>query len=178
MLLKKLVLTALAVGLMVGTESLVRADDFQVTDDWTISITPARRNPNRIQQTYRVDPDVAGTPVGDNSPVGANQVNLADYQRVYESIPFSRSEYNVNPSYRHDSAMEILTGNARHQTVVRHTTPLAPPVISHQGNVPVNTQPAGNPGIAPTGIQPSRNYNTWRTNYSFLLPLWMQNLGN
>ena len=47
-------------------------------------------------------------------------VNSAEYRRIYDSIPFNRAEYRVNPNYRHDSAMEILTGHARHQTVIQH----------------------------------------------------------
>ena len=50
----------------------------------------------------------------------AAQADSAEYRRVYNSIPFSRAEYKANPNYRHDSTMEILTGNARHQTVINH----------------------------------------------------------
>lgn len=35
------------------------------------------------------------------------------YADLYRSIPFSRAEYDANPSYRHDAVMEILTGNPR-----------------------------------------------------------------
>ncbi len=38
-------------------------------------------------------------------------VNPHDYVKVYNSIPFRRSEYIANPSYRHDATMELLTGN-------------------------------------------------------------------
>jgi hypothetical protein len=57
--------------------------------------------------------DAAGVPI-------SNMVNTAAYRQIYKSIPFSRAEYRVNPNYRHDSTMEILTGNARHQTIVQH----------------------------------------------------------
>ncbi len=50
----------------------------------------------------------------------AARADSAEYRRVYNSIPFSRAEYKANPNYRHDSTMEILTGNARHQTVINH----------------------------------------------------------
>jgi len=55
----------------------------------------------------------------DGSPV-PNGISASEYSRVYDSIPFSRSEYKANPNYRHDSAMEILTGNSRHQTIIQH----------------------------------------------------------
>lgn len=50
----------------------------------------------------------------------AAKADSAEYRRVYNSIPFSRADYKANPNYRHDSTMEILTGNARHQTVINH----------------------------------------------------------
>jgi hypothetical protein len=56
------------------------------------------------------------------------QFDAAEYQRIYRSIPFNRSEYRVNPGYRHDATMELLTGNARHQTIVRHEHKHAQPV--------------------------------------------------
>lgn len=55
----------------------------------------------------------------EGSPVPSG-ISESEYRRVYDSIPFSRSEYKANPNYRHDSAMEILTGNARHQTIIQH----------------------------------------------------------
>lgn len=50
----------------------------------------------------------------------AAEADSAEYRRIYNSVPFSRAEYLANPNYRHDSTMEILTGNARHQTVINH----------------------------------------------------------
>jgi hypothetical protein len=50
----------------------------------------------------------------------AAKADSAEYRRIYNSVPFSRAEYKANPNYRHDSTMEILTGNARHQTVINH----------------------------------------------------------
>lgn len=35
------------------------------------------------------------------------------YSRVYGSIPYIPSEHQVNPAYRHDATMEILTGRPR-----------------------------------------------------------------
>lgn len=50
----------------------------------------------------------------------AAKADSAEYRRIYNSVPFSRAEYKANPNYRHDSTMEIMTGNARHQTVINH----------------------------------------------------------
>ena len=35
------------------------------------------------------------------------------YRRVYASIPFSRTEYNANPGYRHEATMELMIGQLR-----------------------------------------------------------------
>jgi hypothetical protein len=40
-------------------------------------------------------------------------VNPLCYSWIYENIPFMRSEYIANPSYRHDATMEILLGQLR-----------------------------------------------------------------
>jgi len=46
--------------------------------------------------------------------------NRQEYLRVYRSIPYSRVQFRANPNYRHDSAMEILTGHPRTSTTVHH----------------------------------------------------------
>ncbi len=46
-----------------------------------------------------------------------------DYEQIYNSIPFSRAEYLANPSYRHDTTMELLTGTPRQTVVHRNYTP-------------------------------------------------------
>jgi hypothetical protein len=42
-----------------------------------------------------------------------------DYAAAYRSIPFNRAEYDANPSYRHDAAMELLFGQMRPTTIVK-----------------------------------------------------------
>ncbi len=44
------------------------------------------------------------------------------YYEIYKSIPFIRAEYNANPSYIHDSTMEILFGQMRPTVIHRGTT--------------------------------------------------------
>ena len=46
----------------------------------------------------------------------------AHYREVYASIPFSRVEYNANPSYRHDATMEFLFNQLRPTVINRGTT--------------------------------------------------------
>jgi hypothetical protein len=45
------------------------------------------------------------------------------YKQAFASIPFSREEYEANPGYRHDAAMELMFGTLRPTTVVRQTIP-------------------------------------------------------
>ena len=47
------------------------------------------------------------------------------YVDLYKSIPFIRAEYNANPSYIHDTAVEFLFGKMR-------------PTVLHRGTVNVN----------------------------------------
>lgn len=84
-------------------------------DNWQMQIRPALR-------VQMVAPATVVNPRGNANCEGCGSVNADDYARVYASIPFNRAEYDANPNYRHDSAMEILTGNARHQTIIRHST--------------------------------------------------------
>jgi hypothetical protein len=64
-------------------------------------------------------------PAGDIAiePMSGADTKAGDYQRVYASVPFSRAEYLANPSYRHDTAMELLTGNQRQVVIHRNYTP-------------------------------------------------------
>ncbi len=45
------------------------------------------------------------------------------YREIYNSIPFSRAEYDANPGYRHQATMEIMLGQL-HPIIV---APPAPP---------------------------------------------------
>lgn len=45
------------------------------------------------------------------------------YAEAYAQVPFLRSEYEANPSYRHDAAMELMFGQLRPMTVIRQTVP-------------------------------------------------------
>jgi hypothetical protein len=54
------------------------------------------------------------------APTEVPSAATAEYARTYRSIPFSRAEYRVNPNYRHDTTMELLTGRSHHQTIINH----------------------------------------------------------
>jgi hypothetical protein len=73
----------------------------------------------------------SGTPApapasqGESAPVSAasgSSFPRMTYEEAYSQISFRRSEYEANPSYRHDSAMELAFGTLRPMTIIR-TTP-------------------------------------------------------
>jgi hypothetical protein len=45
------------------------------------------------------------------------------YAEAYAMVPFSRTEYEANPGYRHDSAMELMFGTMRPTVNARMTLP-------------------------------------------------------
>lgn len=59
----------------------------------------------------------------------------ARYRAIYDAIPFSRAEYDANPSYRHDATMEILFGQMRPTIIQRGPAPTT------NVNVDVNVVP-------------------------------------
>lgn len=61
--------------------------------------------------------------VGPVSAASGIPVPRMTYAQAYAQIPFSRSEYEANPGYRHDAALELMFGVLRPMTVVRSTTP-------------------------------------------------------
>jgi hypothetical protein len=63
-------------------------------------------------------------PVSPGSPgASAEGLDLARrYRAIYSAIPFDRAEYEANPSYRHEAAMEMLFGKQRPTVVHRNHT--------------------------------------------------------
>jgi len=45
------------------------------------------------------------------------------YAEAYRAIPFNRAEYDANPSYRHEAAIELVFGQMRPTTVVKQMGP-------------------------------------------------------
>ncbi len=109
--------------------------------EWTITITPGISStsgmsslPGRFAPNMLMPPAPAAqsTPAtGENTPAVADQsclncdvphagtgaltgvIRAHHYTEVYNQIPFSRSEYDANPAYRHDATMELLLGQIR-----------------------------------------------------------------
>ncbi len=61
-----------------------------------------------------------GAPVSAASGTDAPRMT---YAQAYAQIPFSRTEYEANPNYRHDAAMELMFGTMRPMYVSRTTMP-------------------------------------------------------
>jgi len=76
-------------------------------------------------------------PAGDaaSSPVSGNAVSVASpaalpeiipamsYVEAYNAVPFNRSEYEANPGYRHEAAMELMFRQLRPTTIVKQNNP-------------------------------------------------------
>lgn len=45
------------------------------------------------------------------------------YMEAYNSVVFNRTEYEANPSYRHEAALEMMFGQLRQTTTVKQYTP-------------------------------------------------------
>lgn len=55
-------------------------------------------------------------------PVGPPRMTYAE---AYAAVPFSRAEYEGNPVYRHQAALELMFGVQRPTTLVQNYTPRA-----------------------------------------------------
>ena len=121
----------------------IQADVFETGKGWVIEIASSVNTSNRKKVAGSIPLTAPSTDIIDNTPAipepptsltpAATRPTDDDYRLIYRSIPFNRTEYNVNPSYRHDAAMEILTGHARHQTVLQHSTaPAHRPSLQHR----------------------------------------------
>jgi len=102
-------------------------------EEWTIEITPG---PSRSAKGL-----------------------IANYQEIYNAIPYRRVEYLANPSYRHDTTVEVLFGQMRPTTIHRTDSPQR--VVNPR---PQLTQPY------PLSLGELDNYGRFPP-YSFPLPL-------
>ena len=137
---RRFTLTMATIALVIYATKSARSDELRLPeppapqlpqDDWVMEIQPAVKLSSAPLIPLEARSAVAGEPV-------AIAIDPSAYSRIYNSIPFNRVEYDANPNYRHDSTMEILTGNARHQTIVQRN-------FEHKQRVkriPAPTQPS------------------------------------
>jgi hypothetical protein len=92
--------------------------------EWKIEIRPREDSTAAV---IVAPPAVADQPQpGFNAPVTAAPGVLAPrvtYAQAMASIPFNREEYEANPSYRHDAALEMMFGAMRPTMVVKQNIP-------------------------------------------------------
>lgn len=137
---RRFTLTVATVALVIYATKSARSDELQLPappapqlhqDDWVMEIQPAVKLPS----AQSIPVEARSAVAGESASIA---VDPSAYSRIYNSIPFNRVEYDANPNYRHDSTMEILTGNARHQTIVQHNFEHKQPVK----RIPAPTQPS------------------------------------
>jgi len=90
------------------------------------------------------------------------------YASVYESIPFNRAEYEANPGYRHDAAMEILFGKLRDTVIYRNGTPRPINNTSRRNDYRYGVNP--NRAYLDYSLGTRRGFYTNRYNYYYLPP--------
>ncbi|HTI50180.1 MAG TPA: hypothetical protein VL475_04485 [Planctomycetaceae bacterium] len=93
-------------------------------EEWEIVIRP-QQPIDSIAAVSGAPAAQASQPSPDASVSAASGVLVPrmTYKQAFASIPFSREEYEANPGYRHDAAMELMFGTLRPTTVVRQTIP-------------------------------------------------------
>jgi hypothetical protein len=87
------------------------------------------------------------------------------YAEAYRAIPFNRAEYDANPSYRHEAAMELVFGQMRPTTIVKQMGPPKEeepaynpyqPYLPSSGDLyPWRTWPLRNPVFDPAFVAPN-----------------------
>jgi len=72
--------------------------------------------------TAQDDADWKITILHGGQPVAERGAGLT-YRQAYNMVPFSRSEYDANPSYRHDTAVELMFNEMRPTSIYRSYSP-------------------------------------------------------
>ena len=85
-----------------------------------------------------------------HSAAASARKDSRSYREIYNSIPFSRAEYDANPAYRHQATMEIMLGQL-HPIIV---APAAPPRQETKREITVRFLPAIRPGYRPYSQYP------------------------
>ena len=116
----------------------------QLSKDWTITIRPAEsraakrdepaESPNQFSPIAAVSGETVAQAIsagrsapvsaasGESAPAGLPAPRMS-YGQAYNSVPFSRAEYEANPAYRHEAAMELMFGAMRPTATVKQTIP-------------------------------------------------------
>lgn len=105
------------------------------SEKWNVEITPryviAQNETEQPAAATVPEPPPAATDANaeyegvaiNPAPVSTREFNAKSYVDVYNSIPFSRSEYDYNPGYRHEATMELLLGQVKTRTIIERAAP-------------------------------------------------------
>lgn len=135
-----------AAGFWIGSDSATAGEPGAVIRDenWKIEIRPAARKfADKVTPASNEEaapapesvaaprlekdsngPQLIGPPLPP-SAVTAMPVPRMSYAEAYAAVPFSRTEYEANPGYRQQAAMELMFGTLRPLTMVQNYTPRA-----------------------------------------------------
>lgn len=113
---------------------LIRPEFYKVNDPWEYVrtgqvswSTPAAPPAPQGTSSAAVAGDVVPPPMaGAHAPVAAASgmpCGPSGYKAAYAAVPFSRAEYEANPSYRQEAAMELLFGTLRPTTIMKQNQP-------------------------------------------------------
>ncbi len=110
-----------------------------IGNDWKIEIIPgpaigpspvpkAEMAARKAAQTHAEAKSAAAATVSGIITAGGEDalpagITPAAYSEVYNSIPFRRSEYLANASYRHEATIELLLGQVRPKTITNVSAP-------------------------------------------------------
>ena len=105
-------------GAVTTIESNTATSNNAETSVSQIVITPLFKVPTLQQAAAKPEDEISASqndvPQNDNLPVIVpRSIHKRSYAEIYNSIPFSRTEYKANRSYRHEATMELLTGRPR-----------------------------------------------------------------
>ena len=128
-------------------------------------VPPAPAHPENVEIIPEITPPTgtAAVPNSETPPCrSVDSLALVQlYPLVYSAIPFSRAEYEANPSYRHDATLEFLFGQMRPTVIQRGTT-----VVNHR--YPNATMPS--PAYSPYGF--NSYYYPFHNGYYRPYSLW------
>lgn len=88
---------------------------------WTIEIRPADYSAAATGSQRATASAV--DPVATAAAASGALVPQMTYQEAYRAVPFNREEYEANPGYRHDAAIELMYGSLRPTTVIKQNIP-------------------------------------------------------
>jgi hypothetical protein len=106
---------------LVGTAAAVAAPPASDAN-WKIEIRPLEDSTAAVSGTVQAVAPQPGPELPASAASGALTPRMT-YAQALAAVPFNREEYEANPSYRHDAAMEMMFGQLRPTMVVRQTIP-------------------------------------------------------